>query len=149
MFGLGFWGRISGLLCGALMALAVHAQSNDQINADEAFALLSNQEIVLVDIRTPQEWKQTGVAQGAIELNMLHPKGLQGFANELYALVQGNPDTPIVLICRTGNRTSRLQPILKQAGFTNIRHIPEGMIGSRAGPGWIKRGLPVRSCTNC
>jgi hypothetical protein len=33
--------------------------------------------------------------------------------------------------------------LLENAGFTNIIDVPEGMMGSRAGPGWLKRGLPV------
>lgn len=123
--------------------------SDDAVSADVAYAELEAGNIVLVDIRRPEEWRQTGVAQGAKRINMLHPKGLQGFAQELYASVGQDLNAPIVLICRTGNRTSRLQPILKQAGFTNIRHVPEGMVGSRAGPGWIKRGLPIEACTNC
>lgn len=32
---------------------------------------------------------------------------------------------------------------LRAAGFTQIIDVPEGMLGSGAGPGWLKRGLPV------
>lgn len=141
------WGLV--LVVTLLASGAARAASEDTVSADVAFAELQAGDIVLVDIRRPEEWRQTGVAQGAKRINMLHPKGLQGFAQELYAAVDQDLSAPIVLICRTGNRTSRLQPILKQAGFTNIRHVPEGMVGSRAGPGWIKRGLPIEPCTNC
>ncbi|MCX8952452.1 rhodanese-like domain-containing protein, partial [Ruegeria sp. NA] len=33
---------------------------------------------------------------------------------------------------------------LIEAGFTNIIDVPEGMLGSAAGPGWVRTGLPVR-----
>ena len=32
---------------------------------------------------------------------------------------------------------------LREAGFTNIIDVPEGMLGSGAGPGWLKSGLPL------
>jgi hypothetical protein len=32
---------------------------------------------------------------------------------------------------------------MEAAGFTRILDVPEGMVGSAAGPGWIARGLPV------
>jgi len=33
--------------------------------------------------------------------------------------------------------------VLEKAGFTRIVDIPEGMLGSSAGPGWLARDLPV------
>jgi hypothetical protein len=32
---------------------------------------------------------------------------------------------------------------LAEAGFTGIVDVPEGMLGSSAGPGWLARDLPV------
>lgn len=37
-----------------------------------------------------------------------------------------------------------MQRVLREAGFTQVYNIKEGMAGSAAGPGWIKRGLPVQ-----
>ncbi|MDP2809280.1 MAG: hypothetical protein Q8O34_03955 [Rhodocyclaceae bacterium] len=36
---------------------------------------------------------------------------------------------------------------LQSVGFTQVYNVKEGMAGSGAGPGWIKRGLPVETCT--
>jgi hypothetical protein len=36
---------------------------------------------------------------------------------------------------------------LEAAGFDNILDVPEGMLGSGAGPGYIERGLPLRQAT--
>ena len=120
-----------------------------QISATEAQTLFERGEITFIDIRRPDEWRQTGVAKGVTRINMQHPQGLQGFAQEVFDTVGGDLDAPIVLICRTGSRTGRLQPILTQAGFTNVRHVPEGMLGSRRSPGWIAQGLPTEPCPNC
>jgi rhodanese-related sulfurtransferase len=80
---------------------------------------------------------------------MLHPQGPQGFARQVLAEVGGNRDAPIGLICRTGNRTTQMQKVLQDAGFTNVVNVSEGMAGSAAGPGWIRRGLPVEACATC
>jgi rhodanese-related sulfurtransferase len=144
--------RLKWLLSASLMLLsaAVFAQTNPaEIGAADAYALLQDGQITLIDIRRPEEWRQTGVAQGAQRINMVNPKGLQGFAQELYNAVGGDLNAPIVLICRTGSRTSRLQPILTQAGFTNVKHIPEGTLGNRTKPGWIAQGLPIEACKDC
>lgn len=144
--------RLKYLLASVVLAFALTAcadERNGNLSAVEAFALAESGEITLIDIRRPEEWRQTGVAKGVNTINMLHPQGMGGFAREVYATVGQDLDAPIVLICRTGNRTSRLQPILAEMGFTNVRHVPEGMIGSRAGPGWIRSGLPVEACQAC
>jgi rhodanese-related sulfurtransferase len=144
--------RLKWLLSALLMLLsaAVFAQTNPaEIGAADAYALLQDGQITLIDIRRPEEWRQTGVAQGAQRINMVNPKGLQGFAQEVYNAVGGDLNAPIVLICRTGSRTSRLQPILTQAGFTNVKHIPEGTLGNRTTPGWIAQGLPTETCKDC
>ncbi|UOD50270.1 rhodanese-like domain-containing protein [Orrella daihaiensis] len=135
-----------------LMTTGVFAQTatvDAEIGATEAYELVKDGKITLIDIRRPEEWRQTGVAQGALRINMLHPKGFQGFAQEIYTAVGGDLNAPIVLICRTGSRTSRLQPILTQVGFTNVKHVPEGTLGNRKKPGWIAQGLPIEPCKDC
>ena len=52
-------------------------------------------------------------------------------------------------LCRAGNRTTHVQRMLREAGFTRVYNIKEGMTGSSAGPGWIARGLPVQACPRC
>lgn len=136
----------------SLMLLSLNACSRDSgptLAAPDAYAQAQAGKLTLIDIRRPDEWRQTGVAQGAIRVNMLHPQGPQGFVRQVLAEVDGNLDAPIGLICRTGNRTTQMQKVLQDAGFTQVVNIKEGMVGSAAGPGWIKRGLPVEACTAC
>jgi len=42
-----------------------------------------------------------------------------------------------------------MQKLLQDAGFTNVANVKEGMVGSSAGPDWIRRGLPVEACAAC
>jgi rhodanese-related sulfurtransferase len=129
-----------------LFSLPVFAQN---IEAPEAYEAVKNGKLTLIDIRTPPEWRQTGVAPGAARINMIHPQGAPGFLNEVLAKVGGDKTAPIALICRTGNRTTQVQRFLLGQGFTQVYNVSEGMVGSRAGPGWLARKLPVDSCTAC
>ena len=129
-----------------LLALPAVAQNAvPSLTAAEARALIESEQMVLIDIRQPEEWRQTGVAEGAVRVSMNHPEGGQGFLRDVLAAVNGNTDAALVLICRTGNRTSQVVPALQQWGFSRVYHIPEGMLGSLYGPGWIRSGLPLEN----
>lgn len=96
-------------------------------------------EITLIDIRRPDEWQRTGVGAGAVPLDMRR----RDFTAALLEVTEGRTDVPIALICARGVRSARLSAAMTDAGFTNIIDVPEGMLGSGAGPGWIKSGLPL------
>lgn len=129
----------------ALFVAACTADAGPTLSAPEAFEKSRVGEITLIDIRTPGEWRQTGIAEGALPIDMTR----RTFVDEILAAVDGNKDAPIAIICRTGNRTTYTQKTLAKMGFTNVYNIKEGMIGSTAGPGWLQRGLPVEGCQTC
>ena len=128
----------------ALTLTPAVAATSLEMSAPDALAQLKAGKLILVDIRTPQEWQQTGVAQGAVRLDMQHPKGAPGFTDDLLKLTKGDKNAPIALICRTGNRTTQVQRYLEAQGFTQVINVREGMAGSAAGPGWLRRGLPLQ-----
>lgn len=105
----------------------------------EAFEAAAAGDIILIDIRRPDEWAKTGSPQGGHRVDLRD----DDFADRLAALADGNKDAPIALICARGVRSARTSNILVEAGFTNIIDVPEGMLGSNAGPGWLNRGLPL------
>ncbi len=109
------------------------------LSAPEAHAAALAGDITLIDIRRPDEWSATGSGEGAHRLDLRRAD----FVDELVTLTGGNRDAPIALICARGVRSSRLANRLTEAGFTQIIDVPEGMLGSAAGPGWLARGLPV------
>lgn len=109
------------------------------LTAPDALAAAKAGTITLIDIRRPDEWARTGVGQGAIPIDMRSER----FLHDLMAQTKGRRDQPIALICARGVRSARVAQALTEAGFTQILDVPEGMMGSGAGPGWLKRGLPV------
>ncbi len=140
---------IASVLASTLALAACSGESGPTLSAPEAFEKARAGELTLIDIRRPDEWRKTGVAEGALRINMVHPQGVPGFVRQVGAELEGKRDTPIGIICRTGNRTSHMQKALQEAGFTQVYNIKEGMVGSGAGPGWIARGLPVDPCKTC
>ena len=142
--------KIQQLLASLLIAVSGAALADPDLTAPEAAAAVAAGKVTLIDIRTPPEWKETGIAKGAKLINMLHPQGAPGFTNALLDQVKGDKNAPIALICRTGNRSTQVQRYLQSQGFTQVYNVREGMAGSGAGPGWIKRSLPVETCsTQC
>ena len=129
----------------ALLVAACAVQSGPTLSAPDALERARTGEISLIDIRTPREWRQTGIAEGAIPIDMTS----KGFVQEILTAVDGDKDAPIAIICRTGNRTTYTQKALQDLGFTQVYNVKEGMAGSAAGPGWVQRGLPVEACRTC
>ena len=95
-------------------------------------------DLLLIDVRRPDEWAATGVAEGAARIDMRR----DDFAEALRAAA-GDPARPVALICARGVRSRRAAAALAGAGLTRVIDVPEGMLGSAAGPGWLARGLPV------
>ncbi|MFO7542921.1 MAG: rhodanese-like domain-containing protein, partial [Thiobacillus sp.] len=144
--------RLTLASAAVLLLLSFNAHSLDSgpnLSAPEAHDQVRSGKLTLIDIRRPEEWRFTGVASDARRVNMLHPLGASGFVQQVALEVKGDRDAPIGLICRTGNRTTHMQRLLREAGFTQVYNVKEGMVGSSAGPGWIARGLPVEACPRC
>ncbi|WP_425091048.1 rhodanese-like domain-containing protein [Tropicimonas sp. S265A] len=129
---------------GAVAYTAVRAPGSDRtlMTPPEALEAARRGDILLVDIRRPDEWEETGLAEGAIPIDMRR----EDFADAL-AHARAASNRPVALICARGVRSRRLTAVLTDADIGPIIDIPEGMLGSLAGPGWLKRNLPVQPWT--
>ena len=135
-----------------LMMLSISACSRDSgptLTAPEAYAQAQDGKLILIDIRHPDEWRRTGVAKGARRIDMTNAQGETGFVKQVSAEMGGRMDAPIGLLSLAGNRGANAQRVLREAGFTQVYNIKEGMMGSSAGPGWIARKLPLEACEGC
>ncbi|MEM6711338.1 MAG: rhodanese-like domain-containing protein [Pseudomonadota bacterium] len=110
------------------------------LSAEAAYQMALDAEIYLVDIRRPDEWQRTGIAEPAIALDMRR----NDFEAELQLLFDKQGARPVALICARGVRSARLMVRLERSGFTQILDVPEGMIGSGAGTGYLAKALPLR-----
>lgn len=125
-------------------AFAGKAWAAGRLSAADAHKQALQGELLLVDIRTHGEWKQTGLGATAKAISMHKP----GFVDKLAEAAGQDKSRKIGLICATGGRSRWLQGQLAKFGFTNVVDVSEGMLGSPAGRGWLKAGLPVRPYTN-
>lgn len=78
--------------------------------------------VLLVDIRQPHEWVQTGVLPNALLVPFDDPASfLQALEPHL------RPGEPVALICRSGNRTSRAGQILARQLPVPVIDVQGGM----------------------
>ncbi|MCC6000461.1 MAG: rhodanese-like domain-containing protein [Pararhodobacter sp.] len=98
----------------ALSPLPLAAQQ--LLHAAPQAAELERAPVLLVDIRQPHEWVETGVLPNARLIPFDDPAS---FLRALAPHMQ--PGQPVALICRSGNRTSR-------AGQVLARHLPVPVI---------------------
>ncbi|MCU0834183.1 MAG: rhodanese-like domain-containing protein [Chromatiaceae bacterium] len=80
---------------------------------------------------------------------MVQPGGSKALVAEVLSLSGGDRSAPVALIGATGTRGARMQRLLAAEGFTAVYNVREGMLGSGAGPGWLRRGLPIVPCPTC
>ena len=81
----------------------------------------------------------TGLAKGAWPISLHEDR----FLERLQTAMQLAGERRLALICATGGRSAYVQRALASAGAPPVIDISEGMLGSPAGPGWIRTGLPV------
>lgn len=93
---------------------------NEQFLADEI-------DHVLIDVRTVGEYS-SGTIEGALNIPV------ESLAQRLSEVPTGKP---VVLFCRSGNRSAQAARILEQAGFEGIYDMG-GIIG------WSNAGYPVQ-----
>jgi len=83
---------------------------------------LLEKHIPIVDIRTPAEWRQTGIIKGAIPIMFFDERGnydVRKFLEELNKRV--DTSKPFAIICHVGNRSAIVAEFLsKQLGYTVI-----------------------------
>jgi rhodanese-related sulfurtransferase len=112
------------------------AASQAIVPAREAYEAARAGRILLVDIRTPAEWTDSGVALGAVKLDAASA----AFEVRLAGLRLDNVGKRIVLIDRTGGLAASVQQTLAQRGWRDLRVIRGGMLGPG---GWLAEKLPL------
>jgi rhodanese-related sulfurtransferase len=115
----------------------------------QAWSKVERSEAVLIDVRTVDEWRQTGVPREAKRITLNDARGAAGFVAAVMKAVRGDNRTPVALICRSGNRSAKAAALLSQAGFKTVYNVTEGVVGNGRDTGWAARGLPMVSCGAC
>ena len=116
---------------------------------------------LLIDIRSSMEFLFVGHPKGALHIPWIdEPDWVinKDFVTEVRKLALGglhesSEEVPIILICRSGNRSEDAGKLLVDSGMRNVSHIDEGFEGklddnhhrSTVG-GWRYHDLPWEQC---
>lgn len=131
-------GVVVAALLLAVAGIALLGGGPETAQAGEAVALLSpdqyeqqfldaNQGHLLLDVRTAEEFN-SGHIPGAVNIPV------ESLANRL-SEVPG--DQPVVVYCRSGNRSATAADILSEAGYSSIYDMG-GIIT------WVEQGRPIQ-----
>lgn len=101
--------------------------AGSSVTLEEALTALDKSSAIVIDIRETSE-HATGVAKGA----RLIPMGQLG--KRLNELPKPG-EQPLLIICNTQNRSSKIVEQLQAAGFTNASYVQGGM-SQWAARGW-------------
>jgi len=113
------------LLISFLLSLSLYAKV---INASPSQEILDSK-IPIVDIRTPQEWKETGLLKGSIPIVFFDEKGnydLKLFLAQLNKAVDTTKE--FAIICRTGSRTKILANFLSVKMHYTVTNLQNGIV---------------------
>jgi len=138
------------LLAVGVPALALGQETAPALAAPAALERAHSGELLLIDVRHPQEWRETGLATPAEPLSIHDPGGLPAFVEKLQALAGPPEEAPaLAFVCATGVRSAFAADVARRLGYGEVYNLQEGMLGSEAGPGWLARALPVEPCQVC
>ena len=112
-----------------LMLFVVKAGfSYENVDAKTFAKLLKNPNVFLLDVRTPKEFTEDGHIKGA---NLIP---VQLFK---YIYLEGLRDKPVLVYCRSGNRSSIAAKMLEEMGVKKVYNLEGGILA------WKAAGLPV------
>ena len=114
-----------------ILAFSCHYLSPTEINFISDSDLIEMQEIeyILLDVRTPDEFS-SGFIKKAKNLDFYS----ETFQNDLLSI---DKSLPVVLYCRTNNRSTKTANLLNKNGFKDISVIEGGITD------WVKNGNDI------
>jgi len=101
------------------------------------FEKLKKEGIPVIDIRTPDEWKTTGIIEGSHKITFFNVQGQPLLADWFFEVghILKDRKAPFIIYCAHASRTQSLGQGLMQMGFENVYELKGGIEN-----GWIKKG---------
>jgi len=136
------WYLVRRAFVGCCCVMAAFAARADIVDIDSGeLAKLAASGVPVIDIRTSPEWQETGIVPGSHLLTFFDEHGKADPAVWLQrANAIAKPGDPLIVICRSGNRTKVLSQFLSQrAGYAKVYNVRNGILA------WAKEGRPMVS----
>lgn len=100
-----------------------------QVDCTAALQLINHKDAFILDVRETNEFKSGHIVNAKlISLGKL---------GERVGELEKHRDEPIVVVCRSGNRSSTACALLTKQGFTQVYNLAGGMMA------WQNNNLPV------
>ena len=104
----------------------INNESINQMNSDELIEFIELNDAILVDVRTEDEYN-SGYIENSLNIDY--------FSNEFSVNADKlDKNTPIILYCRSGNRSSMSANKISKLGFKEIYNLEGGILE------WIEEG---------
>lgn len=101
------------------------------VTVQELSDVISKGRVDLIDVRTPLEFSEVHVPEAKnVPLDRIDPQMIM-------SQKQSDLESPVYLICKSGNRGSKAQQKFQDAGFKNVVNVSGGT------EAWVNAGLPV------
>lgn len=88
---------------------------------------------ILIDVRRPDEWDETGRPQGSYGVTLQD----KDFLEQVKKLTEGDETRSIAFTCKTGGRSAEAADRAKATGHINIANVKGGF------QAWSEAGLPT------
>lgn len=116
------------LLC--LYSFVLMAAELVEITPEQLETLQTQQQALVIDIRTEKEWADTGTIPHSQQVQFFDAEGKYD-VNKWLAQVkslQKTPQQPLILVCRSGHRSETVGKLLvNDLGMQGIYHLSHGL----------------------
>ena len=112
-----------------LMSSCTIGQTKYNIELDEFEKKMASEKYLLVDVRTAEEFAE-GHIEGALNIDYFSATFSDGISKVGFEI-------PVLLYCRSGNRSGKAMKIMKELGFKEVYNLEGGI------KGWISSNNPV------
>lgn len=135
---------LSLFLSGLFFSANLTAAELIAVSPEQLLDMQQHNNALVVDIRTEEEWQASGIIANSHKLKSFDNQGHFDEEKWLADLnkMKSSPDQPVILVCRSGNRSAKVGSLLTQKmGMNNVYHLDNGL------QSWIKTDHPVSA--NC
>ncbi|MGH9112408.1 MAG: rhodanese-like domain-containing protein [Acidimicrobiales bacterium] len=108
----------------------------ENLNVDQVAAELAQEDVLIVDLREPEELAATGRIPGAVHV----PRGMLEFRADptsTYHTEGFDPARRVIVHCAAGGRSALAAAALQDMGYENVAHLDGGFTA------WKEAGQPV------
>ncbi len=123
-----------------IFSSSISAEQLGDLSEKQLIEMQSQNNALIIDIRTAKEWQTTGIIPGAKKLEFFSSTGSFNTEKWLTEMEQfkSSSEQPVILVCRSGYRTEKVGKMLSEKlGIKNVFHLSKGISS------WIAKGYKI------